>query len=680
MKNKANKLAVALLAVFCLAVPVFVGNMETKAADGDTTYVTEPYTVEKAKKYFTNDEAPTCETTGYIFAGWYERLTVAETSSTGAEYFTEDPLTTLTGYTGEEVTALFVDEAVLGVKGQIAIMDDDTDTKVANMTEDTEVNIRLVTSVDTLKYQQVGVKVSYTYNGDEREKENATKTVYKQLIVADGNGEEDDKMKEPSEVFSKRSQYFKPCTITGIPADAYEMIFYARAFWITADGATVYGSSTPVEKTVQQGLYHTYEASVGTEDTTEAYYKVLETAVANANTKTVTLLKDAEVSEDMVISGNVKITNRKGANVTIYRASGLTSGNVLSVESGATLNIVGTKNENSIVLDGRTTNGVEVSGDSLIDVSASTLFIYNATIKNATNLTNNDGGALHIAANSAATVENSKFIANSAKYGAAIRVGKNTTVTITNCVFGEEGSGNEVTTQGGAIYSQCPNMEVVDSQFLYNNSGARGGAVYLNYDKAPVAFNAKNTKFANNKATTSGGAIYNAGGVVTLTAENDEKNSSLAVFEYNVSKDTTKEMGGGAILTGNATGALDITGYTFRYNEATKTGGAICARNGKVTIKDAQFIGNYTTGASGYGGAVAYAYASAAEFTITGTTFTGNYTQGSAAHGGAVYVADSTKTTVNTDITTVNTYEGNHVAEGSTNSSDGTDKGVYIAK
>lgn len=674
MKNKTSKLVVAMLVAFCFVVPAFAGNMEAKAADD--TYVTETYAVADAKPYFTGDTAPECKTEGYLFAGWYAETDTIETNSeTGIGYFAGDPLRTLTGYTGTSVQALFVDAAVLGVKGQIAIMDDDGDTKKATP-NDENVNIRFVTSVDTLKYQSVGLEVTYTYNGELRERESVTNTVYKQITVADGTDGTADETMNPSEVFSARSQYFKACTMTAIPMDAFETELSVCVYWVTIDGARVDGNAEPVVKTVQQGIYHTYEAGID-----NTYYKVLEEAVGtvgDTDTKAVTLFKNAEVSSDMEITGNVTVTNREGANITLYRAADLTSENVISVSSGATLNIVGTTDMNSVVLDGRTANGVEVSGDSLIDVSAGTLFIDNATIENATNLTNSDGGAIHIAANSTATVKNSKFIANSAKYGAAIRVGKSTTVTISNCVFGEEGSGNEVTTQGGAIYSQCPDLEIVDSQFLYNSSSARGGAIYLN---GSAVFDVTNTKFAHNTATTSGGAIYNAGAQMTFTAENEEKDSTLAVFEYNVSNDSADAMGGGAILTGNATGVLDITGYIFRYNHATKTGGAICARNGEVTIKDAQFIDNYTTGASGYGGAVAYAYASAADFTVESTTFTGNYTQGSAAHGGAVYVADSTKTTVNADITTANTYSGNDVnADDATNSSDGSENGVYIAK
>lgn len=672
MKNKTSKLLATLFVLLCFALPVFVENMDTEAEE-KPTYIVETISFDEAKTYFDDNDAPTCETDGYIFAGWYaEDDTVATDTTTGEDYFTGYPLVTIVGYMHENVKALFVEKSVLDVKGQIAIVDGDEDSTVANLTDTTTANLRLVTSVDSLKYQQVGFEISYTYDDATYEKTSATNYVYKQLKDVNGTDAGDEAFVQPYQIFSKRSQYFKACTVTNIPKDAFSNTdFTVRAYWTTADGAVVYGSSAGVSKSVQEGIYHTYEAAIG-----ETYYKVLEDAVgtvaASTELATVTLVKDAEVATDMEVTGQVKITNRDGANVTLYRGDALVGANynLFSVASGATLNIVGTTDENSIVLDGR-----EVNGDSLVYGDTATIYIENATLRNAKNTTaNNTGGAIH-ATSGELTVKNTSFFGNSSKYGGAIRTSA-TTAMIEKCTFGKDGEGNAVSSQGGAIYNQSPDLNIVDSEFVANTSSARGGAIYNNVPKNSTAvLNVKNSRFAYNVATTSGGAIYNAGGKTTLIAKNEQGDSELAVFEYNVANDSTDAMGGGAILTGNPTGVLDITGYVFRGNSAKKTGGAICARNGEVTITEAQFIENNTSGDNGHGGAVAYAYASAAEFTVTKSTFTGNYTEGSTAHGGAVYVEDSTKTVVNTDITTVNTYSDNEVK-----GTDAQGADVYLAK
>lgn len=660
MKNKISKLLAVLFVLICFAVPVFVGDMKTEAAD--TTSIIENYTADAASTYFKNNTAPTCKTDGYIFAGWYaEDDTVEVDETTGEEYFTGNPVATLVGYMHENVKALFVEKSVLDVKGQIAILDnedgtaDDGNLTVATVTDTTKANLRLVTSVDSLKYQNVGFEISYTYDETPVSTGSVTNYVYKNLTVVDGtDGAADEKM-VPSEVFSKRSQYFKACTVNGVPKDAFDTDFSVRAYWVTADGAKVYGNDTVLNKSVQEGIYHAYEAEI---DTT--YYKVLEDAVAtvaDTDVKTVTLLKDAEVTSDMVITGNVTITNREGANVTIYRDTSLTDANMMSVsaDTDAVLNIVGTTDDNSIVL-----NGMNVSGEPLVHNDGGILSIKNATLKNTHCTTLS--GAIY-AQGGSLTLESSKFIDNVGKNGGAIRT--SATTTITGCVFGEEGKGNIATADGGAIYTQSKDMEVVDTQFSYNEA-PRSGAVYNNAGVLVV----KNSKFSNNTATGSGGgAIYQAdkNADLTIIAQNDEGDKNLAIFEKNYSATTTANYGGGAICMGN--GTFSITGYTFTGNYAANLGGAICIRYNYGTIEDVTFNNNYTTGANGYGGAVCILYNS--KSSIIDSTFIENYTEGSGAHGGAVYLAAKAATTTVTNPT----YTDNKVKVDDAHGAD-----IYIAE
>lgn len=646
MKKITSKFIVALFVLMCLALPVFVGNMETEAAD--PTYVVEEYSFDKASPYFKNDTPPTKE--GYVFAGWYAADDIVVTdATTGEGYFEGTPLVTLVGYMHETVQALFVEESVLAVKGQIAITEetDDENADVTSVTEGATADLRLVTSVDSLKYQKVGFDVSYTYNGTAYTKESVTNYVYKQLKDVNGTDATDEVFTQPNQIFSTCSQYFKACTVSGIPYGAFETGLSVQAYWITADGATVYG--TEVIKSVQDGIYDTYEAGVG-----ETYYKVLEDAVASVAASeteaTVTLFKDAEVASDMEITGQVKVTNRAGANVTIYRAAELTSANVFSVADGGTLTIEGTTDENSIVLDGRTAGGTEVNGASLVYSDTSTLSIKNATLQNAKNTTTNDGGAIHAKAGTL-SVENVKFIDNYSNYGAAIRTTAPT--TITNCNFGEENKGNVAVTQGGAVYNNGTTIDIYDSNFVYNKA-TTGGAIVNNAGTIVI----ENTKFAYNEAVKNGGAINtNKGSSLTLTAKEGD---TLAVFLANkVTNGETNTNGGGAINMSN--GSLSITGYRFENNSSAKLAGAIRTAAGTRTITGATFIGNYTTGDAGWGGAI---FIGGTGAKISHTKFEGNYTNGSEAHGGALYLAKPVANTTLENITYISNAVNGSGSEG----------------
>lgn len=401
------------------------------------------------------------------------------------------------------------------------------------------------------------------------------------------------------------------CTLPALTGDTMEIY-------------VVFEDSTPSDVTVGN-----YEAKIG-----GGYYATVAEAVAVANatsakeTVTVTVLKDAEIASDMEITGNVIITNLEDTNVNISRATTLTDGNMFSVASGATLNIIGTSDENLLVLDGK-----EVSSTvPMIHSDGGTLYIKNATLQNAynTSTTNTTGtsGAIYAAAETDFEMVDSKLVGNTGTYGGAIRVASDAKATIRGCVFGESENGNKATKDGGAIYTQSADGTlVIDSQF-FNNTAGRGGAVYNHTGFSNIV----NSTFSNNVATgNGGGAIANvSSGSLKLTAQNASGNSDLAVFENNEVQVT----GGGAI---NSTGAsLTIVGYTFRENYAKNEGGAIRSTSGIRTIIGVTFIGNYTTEANGYGGAVCIKGTGA---TMSSCVFKENYTSGSAAHGGAVYLS-----------------------------------------
>ena len=145
---------------------------------------------------------------GQVFGGWYEdaefTLPLAEDVTEGQAY------------------AKFVDEDVLSVKFQLPI--DATETK-----------LRLVTTVDSLKYKKVGFKVEV--DGLAKEGDFTSRTVYKTII---GYVDEKNVSYEPT-CFSDESAYFMALTFKNIPVEVYEQTITVTPVWTTLDGTFVTG-------------------------------------------------------------------------------------------------------------------------------------------------------------------------------------------------------------------------------------------------------------------------------------------------------------------------------------------------------------------------------------------------------------------------------------------------------
>ena len=121
-------------------------------------------------------------------AAWAD--TPTETGKVFAGYYTDDTYTTPSN--GETSYPKFVDEDVLKVKCQL--------TYLANEDDDST-RIRVVTTVDSTRYQKVGFFVSVDGGA---EKEYATTKVARRIVGTDGLANLE---YEPS-VFSAESQYF----------------------------------------------------------------------------------------------------------------------------------------------------------------------------------------------------------------------------------------------------------------------------------------------------------------------------------------------------------------------------------------------------------------------------------------------------------------------------------------
>ena len=187
-----------------LGITTFAGD-ETAAENAELFEDISPYREEGNFTY------PTKE--GKVFGGWYADAALTETLSE----------TTLEG----SAYAKWVDENVLSVKWQI------TDGTTA---ESEKTNLRLLTTVDSLKYQLVGFH-SDMYGKVEGGKEFSSNKVYKRIKSA----ENDEIIANDPTVFSPESIRFMTISLTNIPQRYFDQIMTVTPWWITMDGTKVYG-------------------------------------------------------------------------------------------------------------------------------------------------------------------------------------------------------------------------------------------------------------------------------------------------------------------------------------------------------------------------------------------------------------------------------------------------------
>lgn len=199
--------------------------MFVKVSSENVTSYSQAYPT--TTRSFTNNLGKTCN---YIFAGWYE-------DAEGSVPCANRPTT--------EAYAKFVDSDILTVKAQIS-------NNVAGEGEADKRHLRMVTTVDSLDYQQVGFVI--TINGKTIEK--SSSTVYKN-IVAGANGvafnyEPNSMIEDRTYIFSASSAYFMTFTITNISEASFNTNIEVIPYWVTLDGSKVTG--TPKILTIQQGL------------------------------------------------------------------------------------------------------------------------------------------------------------------------------------------------------------------------------------------------------------------------------------------------------------------------------------------------------------------------------------------------------------------------------------------
>ena len=198
---------------------------------------------------------------------------------------------------------------------------------------------------------------------------------------------------------------------------------------------------------------------------------------------------------------------------------------------------------------------------------------------------------------------------------------------------------NTAAKRGGAVFLQsaanetCDNVKFDWCVFIDNNAGTNGGAI--DWQEGASHGNVSNSRFENNIANRSGGAVFWSGHNGTVHNSNFTNNKALGIAEGKTPAGIIT-LGGdaGALMWNGAIGTIDEC--MFINNTAAKRGGAVFMQEGatencyNTTFSHSKFINN-TAGTNG--GAIDW-HRGAANGTIEYCSFENNIAYRSA---GAVF-------------------------------------------
>lgn len=168
---------------------------------------------------------------------------------------------------------------------------------------------------------------------------------------------------------------------------------------------------------------------------------------------------------------------------------------------------------------------------------------------------------------------------------------------------------------GGGMYADESKVTIRNCVFRYNHADGAGGGLYTNYSSMPII----DCYFHDNSTASNGGAVYanNTGGIVRN-----------CLFEYNTAYGPYSNSAGAIV-----TGGYYVNDCIFRGNHSKTGGGALFLTSG--ALNNCRFEANHT---ANYGGAV---YAPFGNYHIRGCSFIGNYTSGVNGSGGAFHSDDN---------------------------------------
>lgn len=417
------------------------------------------------------------------------------------------------------------------------------------------------------------------------------------------------------------------------------------------------------------------------------------------NDKILILTQDIEVSETVVLTGNVAVSSSVDAKIA--RAESCLS-HLFKVESGA--NVVFAQNgEQVLTIDGQSIvangsafsiaasakvtfgKGIEIVNFDSETVSGSVVFSSGEVIVDGAKIHDNKlsapvekekYGVIHNYQGSTFRFKSGEFYNNETLSTGILFMNDNTVFEMTGGKIYKNS-----TTANGTIYIKNSDVTFTGGE-IYENSAARGGGIYVN-GAAEVSM--AGVKISKNTVTDYGAGVYSGNGDAKITIdgaeifENVSAKSGAGVFidkgqvvmvsgkvsdNRNGSgngagfinkdrltikggeiKNNTAVSKGGAIYSYD-TAELTIEGGTISGNSAGSNGGAVNAVDTILKVSGGTFSANTT---DEFGGAI---YTENTVATIEDGTFTNN----SAKYGGAIYT-ESTVSTIENGTFTDNTAQ-----------------------
>lgn len=252
----------------------------------------------------------------------------------------------------------------------------------------------------------------------------------------------------------------------------------------------------------------------------DVFYSSLAEALENSQDGDTIILLKSTCETNMTLS---KTSTETTKTITIQIAQNSTekiviskieSGNLITINSGCVLNILGLEN-NHIVIDGGNflqtgclinvggtfnanyvdfSNSLNSGNGGAINSLGGTIILTDCAIEN--NLATNGGGVYINYASTRATLSSVSFKNNQAGNGSAIA--SKGTIDLTNCELLYN-----TATESGTIYNYAGGVVYLKNSNIHHNSAKNGGAMHLDgYTEIT------NSTLLNNNATNNGGAVF----------------------------------------------------------------------------------------------------------------------------------------------------------------------------
>jgi len=171
------------------------------------------------------------------------------------------------------------------------------------------------------------------------------------------------------------------------------------------------------------------------------------------------------------------------------------------------------------------------------------------------------GSVIYQYATATLTLDGCEFYNNTAGSFGTVLYTKGT-ATIKNCTIGKTDNGNTSTSRGGAIcVDEASNLTITDTQFKAN-SGAIGGAIYVNAITDAAVMSITNCLFSANTATNAS----NGGGAIGISGDSKTYTGILVVKNCDFDSNTTPSCGGAVWANG---ASISFTDCNFSSNQVT---------------------------------------------------------------------------------------------------------------